>query len=71
MKFKEDGTQWYNYFHIRLNNEGHYYFAWNGSNRNAFPDAEFKAHDNAKYWIIKHNWRQAVDEEFEKEVLSE
>lgn len=68
MKFKEDGTQWYNYFHIRSKPEG-YYFAWNGSTREAFEGHYFRCVTNMKAWILNRNWKEIVDQEFEKEVL--
>jgi hypothetical protein len=69
--FKDDGSEWYNYFFIRLDDVLGYYFAWSGSKRPAFPDTYFKCTSNARSWIKAHNWREAVDEEFEKEILNE
>jgi len=68
--FKDDGSAWYNYFFIRLDNSIGYYFAWSGTKREAFPGRYFKCTTNAKTWILSHNWKEAVDEEFEKEVLT-
>lgn len=68
--FKEDGSQWYNYFFIRLDFNIGYYIAWIGSAEPAFPDKYFRCGQNARAWISTHsNWRAAVDEKFEKEVL--
>lgn len=69
MDYKQDGTEWYNYFFLRLDPSIGYYFAWIGSKRIAFEDKYFKCTTNAKQWITSHNWREAVDEEFEREVL--
>jgi sarcosine oxidase delta subunit len=68
--FKTDGSQWYNYFMIRQNDEGHFYFAWISSRQEAFPNKCFKCTANAKEWILGFNWKEAIDEEFEREVLS-
>jgi len=68
MMYKEDGSEWYNYFHIRQNERG-YYFAWLGTRTNAFPEHHFRVEDNMKRWIKDYNWRIVVDNEFEKEVL--
>jgi len=68
--YETDGSEWYNYFMIRQNDLGHYYFAWIGSKREAFGEHCFKCTSNAKTWISDYNWREAVDEEFEREVLS-
>ena len=70
MKFKEDGTEWYNYFFLRLDDTIGYYFAWNGTKRPAFPDHYFKSTTNAREWIKTYNWKQVVDEEFEREILA-
>lgn len=74
IKFKEDGSQWYNYFSIRLDTQQEklrgkgYYFSWRGEKRIAFPEW-FETSVDARMWIHQYNWREAVDIEFEKEVL--
>jgi hypothetical protein len=69
--YTEDGTQWYNYFHIRKYNEGVFYIAWNGTVINAWPFQDFDDYHEAKRWIVNNTieWRQKIDEKFEKEVL--
>lgn len=69
--FKSDGSEWYNYFQIRKNDEGHYYFAWIGSKRRVFTgEGEiWRSPENMKRWIVTQDWKSLVDEEFEKEVL--
>ncbi len=73
---KEDGSQWYNYFCIRLDDKQHrltgkgYYLSWSGKARIAFP-VWFAHSGDAKDYVKSINWREAVDAEFEKEVLGE
>ena len=67
--YKEDGTEWYNYFFIRRNVPEGFYFAWIGSKREVFPDVYFRCSTNARTWIMTQDWKKIVDEEFEKEVL--
>lgn len=69
VEYKDDGSEWYNYFFIRNDPTIGYYFAFIGSKRIAFPDIYFKCTENAKHWIRSFNWRIVLDEEFEKEVL--
>lgn len=74
IKFKEDGSQWYNFFCIRLDDKQQrltgkgYYLSWNGPARVAFP-VWFAHSGDARAYILSINWREAVDAEFEKEVL--
>jgi len=67
--FKEDGSQWYNYFHVRKYNEGVFYIAWNGTKENAFPGLDWKEYGYAKDWITTYGWQKLVDARFEKDVL--
>lgn len=71
MNFKKEDFKWCDYFLIRRDpNVGLYYFAWcNDTKDNAFPDVYFKCSTNAIKWIRK-NWREAIDEKFEKEIFS-
>ncbi len=78
--YKDDGTQWYNYFAIRLDQnrqkifhitgEGGYYISWRGRASNPF-NRYFNTPGEAREYIMCIPWRQAVDAEFEKEVLGE
>lgn len=67
--YVEDGSQWYNYFSIRQNSMG-YYIAWRGKPVPAFSMFYETVHE-AREFIMKANWREVVDEAFEKEVLGE
>ena len=67
--FKDDGTEWYNYFFIRRDDYCNYYFAWIGTKRPVWPDESWRSVENMRNWIITANWKSKVDEEFEKEVL--
>jgi hypothetical protein len=66
----EDARKWWDYFWITADEDGNYYFSWYGTRNNAFPDKCWRSIDNMKKWI-NENWRQILDEEFEKEVLGE
>lgn len=72
IRFKEDGSQWYNYFHIRYDQTKGYYFSFNGKVKNAFPGEYWHSsqHSHMRRWICEDNrWRIRLDEEFEQEVL--
>ena len=72
MNYKTDGSEWYNYFHIRKYNEGVFYIAWNGTTESAFPGQDWKEYWYAKAWISEvADWRNAVNERFEKEFLKQ
>lgn len=68
MKYKDDGSEWYNYFQIRRNDLKGFYVAWIGTTRMVSP-VSYSNFDDCKDWITNTNWRMLVDEEFEKEVL--
>lgn len=68
MKYKDDGSEWYNYFQIRRNDLKGYYIAWIGTTRMASPKG-WTTFDECRDWMISTNWRTLVDEEFEREFL--
>lgn len=63
-------TAWSDYFFIRLDDSIGYYLAWKGTKRPVFSDKYFRTYESCRTWIKDNDtWRQAVDIEFEKEVL--
>lgn len=77
IEFKEDGSQWYSYFSIRLDGQKRYeqgagyYISWRGVKRIAVPNTWFSDSSGAREWFKENDWRKIVDTEFEKEVLGD